>query len=203
MAKVAGMASRLVRGTAIACGVAAIAGVGLGLAAGKPVDPEDVTPARKLPADLCSRLGDVSSLLPKATGTAVKPVKLPQTGVSDVRCALGADEAAQSTYTAANLAITITPYAGKLGGAGQPPITPDTVAQQTFDRKPAKEVENRPYPTKLTSVGQAGGQAWQTSVIVVRADLVVQVDYSAHPIAREAAEKTALVMADRAIWEAK
>jgi hypothetical protein len=92
------MASRLVRGTAIAGG--AIAGLGIGYAAGKPVDPKDILPARKLPADLCSRLGDVSQLLPKAT-TGTPPPKLVQTGGTAVRCSARADPSTQPTHTAA------------------------------------------------------------------------------------------------------
>jgi hypothetical protein len=38
---------------------------------------------------------------------------------------------------------------------------------------------------------------------VVRADLLVQVDYTAHPITEAAAQQAVLVLADRAIWEAK
>ena len=79
MVKVAGMASRLVRGTAIGCGVAAIAGAGIGFAVGEPVQPEDILPARSMPADLCARLGDVSSLLPKASSSTA-PVTLVQGG---------------------------------------------------------------------------------------------------------------------------
>lgn len=203
MTKVAGMAGRLVRGTAIAGGVAAIAGLGLGLAAGEPVEPQDVTPARKLAADLCSRLGDVTTLLPKATNAAGKPVELVQTGSSVVNCTAAVDEKTQPAYTAAKLTVTITPYAGKLGGAGTPPVPPESVARLAYDRKPMKEIEGRPYPTKLDAGGRAGQQDWQVSALVIRGDLVVQVDYAAHPIERKAAEQAALVLADRALWEAK
>ena len=34
-------------------------------------------------------------------------------------------------------------------------------------------------------------------------DVVVQVDYSAQPIARATAEQAALALADRAVWEVK
>jgi hypothetical protein len=201
VAKVAGMASRLVRGTAIAGGVAALAGFGIGLAAGQPVDSKDLPAARTLPSDLCSRLGDVSTLLPKATS---KQPKLLQTGRTEVRCTVGADEKTQPTHTSANLAVAITPYGAKLGGAGAPPIPPETVARQAYDRKPWTELKGRPYPTKIDrSPLDEGGQNWRMSVLVVRADIVVQVEYTAQPIARDAAEKAALVMADRAIWESK
>lgn len=203
MAKVAGMAGRLVRGTAIAGGVAAIAGLVLGVAAGEPVEPEDVKQARKLPADLCGRLGDLTPLLPKATNGAPKPVAFAQTGTTVVRCTVQIDEQSQPTYTGANLTVTITPHGGKLGGAGQPPITPEAIAKVAFDRKPMKAVEDRPYPTKLSAVGRTGEEDWRVSALVLRGDLIVQVDYSAHPIQRKAAEQAALVLADRALWEAK
>src|SRR5215470_2301742 len=70
VAKVTGMASRLVRGTAIGCGVAAVAGAGFGFAVGQPVEPDDIVAARTMPADLCTRIGDVSGLLPKASSAA-------------------------------------------------------------------------------------------------------------------------------------
>jgi hypothetical protein len=201
VANVAGMASRLVRGTAIAGGAAAVAGFGIGLAAGQPVDPADLPAARTLQSDLCSRLGDVSILLPKATGQ--KP-KLQQTGRTDVRCTVEAGEKTQPTHSSASLTVAITPYGAKLGGAGAPPIPPEMVARRAYDRKPWTELKNRPYPTKSdrSEVGE-GGENWRMSVLVVRADIVVQVEYTAHPIAQDTAEKAALVMADRAIWESK
>ncbi|TCM49395.1 hypothetical protein EV648_103669 [Kribbella sp. VKM Ac-2568] len=198
MARVAGMASRLVRGTAIACGVAAIAGLGIGYALGEPVSPDDILPARKLPADLCARIGDVSTLLPKAT----KPT-LVQTGTSTVNCSAKADEQTQPTHTAAAVSIHITPYAGKAAGAGQPPFTPATVARQTFQRKSWQDVKDRPFPTKLDKRGDLSRQGWRISVLELRADIIVQVDYTAHPIDGAVAEQAALVLADRAIWEAK
>jgi hypothetical protein len=201
VAKVAGMASRLVRGTVIAGGVAAVAGLGIGLAAGQPVNPADLPPVRTMPSDLCSRLGDVSVLLPKATGE--RP-KLLQTGRTAVRCTVEADEKTQPTHTSANLAVAITPYGAKLGGAGAPPIPAETVARRVYDRKPWTALKDRPYPTKIDrSPLSVGGENWRMSVLVVRADIVVQVEYTAHPIARDTAEKAALVMADRAIWESK
>jgi hypothetical protein len=195
------MATRLVRGTAIAGGVAAIAGLGIGYAAGKPVDPKDILPARKLPADLCGRLGDVSQLLPKAT-MGTPPPKLVQAGGTAVRCSARADTSTQPTHTAAELVITITPYAGKDAGAGQPPFKPAVVARQAFDRKAMKAVPDRPS-TKLDSRENPGGQSWNVIVLTLRADIIVQVDYNAHPIERAASEQAALVMADRAIWESQ
>ena len=186
MIKVAGMGSRLVRGTAIACGVAVVAGLGIGYAVGEPVSPNDIQPARKLPADLCARIGDVSTLLPKAT----KPA-LTQTGTTSVHCSAKADEQTQPTHT------------GKAAGAGQPPFTPATVARQAFARKSWQDVKDRPYPTKVDKRGDISRQGWRISVLELRADLVVQVDYTAHPIDGAAAEQAALVLADRAIWEAK
>jgi hypothetical protein len=193
------MASRLRRGTAIAGGVAAVAGFGLGLAAGEPTDPAELPSARRLPSDLCARLGDVSGLFPKA---ATEQPKLLQTGVSDVRCRAEVDESTQPAHTSASLAVTITPYGAKVGGAGAPPIPPATVARQTYDRKPWIELKDRPYPTKIER-SPYGQEHWRMSVLVVRADLVVQVEYAAHPIARDKAEQAALVMADRAVWETK
>ena len=39
--------------------------------------------------------------------------------------------------------------------------------------------------------------------LVQRADIVVQVDYTANPIDADTAEKAAIALADRAIWETK
>ncbi len=203
MARVAGMASRLVRGTAIGCGVAAIAGAGVGFAVGEPVQPEDIRPARSMPADLCARLGDVSILLPKASsGTA--PVTMIQGGSTSITCEAGSSRSKVFGYAAAGLKVTITPYGGQDAGAGSPPFTPDQVAKKAFTRSPMKALSNRPYPTKTSrSANGAAGESWTVRALVQRADIVVQVDYTANPIDANTAEKAALVLADRAIWETK
>ncbi|HEU4945827.1 MAG TPA: hypothetical protein VFT31_01610 [Kribbella sp.] len=193
------MASRLIRGTAIAGGVATVAGLTLGLLAGEPTDPADLPAARKLPSDLCARLGDVSALLPKATD---EQLKLLQTGSSVVRCRVDVDEKTQPTHTSASLAVTVTPYGAKEGGAGAPPFPPETVARQAYDRKPANELTDRPYPTKVER-SPLGQEHWRMSVLVVRADVLVQVDYTAQPISEDTAEQAALVLADRAILESR
>ncbi|WP_157630921.1 hypothetical protein [Kribbella catacumbae] len=198
MTKVAGMAGPLIRGTAIACGVAAVAGLGLGIAVGKPVQSDDVATARTLPGDLCSRLGDISTLLPKATNE-----KLTQTGRTEVTCAVAVSERSQPTFSAADLKIRITPYAGRRAGSGQPPFTPAEMAKQAFDRKPWLVVKDRPYPTKIERQVGTGGQGSRVSVLVYRADLTVQVDYAAHPIEQATAQQAAQVLADRALWESK
>jgi hypothetical protein len=201
VAKVAGVASRLVRGTAIACGVAAVAGAGIGFAVGEPVQPEDILPARTLPAFLCARLGDVSELLPKAS---TAPVTLVQGGRSEVTCEASGDGAKQRTFSNAVVKLTITPYGGKDAGAGQAPFTPAAVAKRTFDRTPLDTLPDRPYPTKLSRTARGvAGESWAIKVLVLRADVVVQVEYTAHPIELKAAEQAALVLADRAIWESK
>ncbi|WP_246485858.1 hypothetical protein [Kribbella qitaiheensis] len=194
------MASRLVRRTAIAAGIALVAGLGLGFAAGKPVDPTDILPARQLPADLCARLGDVSSLLPKASNGAAP--KLVKTGSTAIRCSVKADEAAQTTYSSATLEVLITPYGGKDAGAGNPPLKPDQVARQTFDRRAMKPDPDR-STAKLETRSGAGGESWTATVVEVHADVIVQVDYTAQPIAQAAAKSAALVIADRAIWESQ
>ena len=199
MAKVAGMASRLVRSTAIAAGVAAVAGLGIGYAVGEPSEPTQIIQARKLDgAALCPKLGDVSSLLPAANG-----YEWQHTGKADVVCLVLITEPAPKTFSAGSLKVRITPSAGRAAGAGQPPFTPAEVAKQTFDRNPRKLLPDQPYPTRIETSSKTGGESWQVSVIAVRADLLVQVDYTAHPITEEAAKRAALVMADRAIWEAK
>jgi hypothetical protein len=77
------------------------------------------------------------------------------------------------------------------------------VARKAFDREKGAIAPGRPYPTRIDSHGRTGGEDWKVSVVVQRDDLVVQVDYEAHPVTREKAEGAALVLADRAIWEAK
>jgi hypothetical protein len=65
-------------------------------------------------------------------------------------------------------------------------------------------LSNRPYPTKTSrSANGVAGQSWTVRALVQRADIVVQVDYTANPIDANTAEKAALVLADRAIWETK
>lgn len=200
MARVSVVASRLVRRTAIAAGVAVVAGLGLGFAAGKPVDPTDIVPARKLPADLCTRLGDVSNLLPKASNGAAP--KLVKTGSTAIRCSAKADEAAQATYSSATLEVIITPYGGKDAGAGNPPLNPDQVARQVFDRRAMKPATKR-SGAKLETHSAAGGESWTVTAVEVHADVIVQVDYTAQPIQQAAAESAAFVIADRAIWESQ
>ncbi len=200
MARVSGMASRLVRRTAIASGIAVVAGLGLGFAAGKPVTPDDIAPARQLPADLCARLGDVSSLLPKASNGAAP--KLVKTGSLAIRCSVKADGAAQTTYSSATLDITFTPYPGKDGGAGNPPLRPDQTARQAFERRALKPSPDR-STVKLQTRAAAGGQSWTVTLLELHADVIVQVDYTAQPIEQHAAESAALVIADRAIWESQ
>jgi hypothetical protein len=200
VARVSDVASRLVRRTAIAAGIALVAGLGLGFAAGKPVDPTDILPARQLPADLSTRIGDVSSLLPKASNGA-EP-KLVKTGSTAIRCSVKADEAAQKTYSSAALDISITPYAGKDGGAGNAPLKPVDLARLTFDRRAMKPLPDR-STAKLETRSAAGGQSWTVTLVELHADVIVQVDYTAQPIEKSAAESAALVIADRAIWESQ
>lgn len=199
MTRVAIMASRLVRGTAIACGVAAVAGGGIGYALGDPVQPEDILPARRLSAGVCERIGDVASLLPQASN---KPVTLAQIGTSTVTCS--ADALQSRTYSAAKVKLTITPYGGRDMGAGRAPYNPAQNAKWTWERSPLETVADRPYPTKLgrTSRG-VGGQSWVVNALVQRGDVVVHVEYPAFPIEQKTAEQAALVLADRAIWETK
>jgi len=183
---------RLGRGLAIAAGVTAVAGFAMGMAVGSSADPEKIPVARKLPADFCSRLGDVGVFFPKTpTGT-----KLAQTGVGDVRCRADVDEKSQPTHTSAQLDITVTPYAAKTGSSAE------QVARRAFDTKPWPPVKGRPYPTKIQR-DQYDEEHFAFKAITVRGDVVVEVDYTAHPIDQKAAEQAMLVLADRAVWEAK
>ncbi|MFL6115311.1 MAG: hypothetical protein ACJ786_28780 [Catenulispora sp.] len=203
MAKVAGVASRLVRGTAIGCGVAAVAGGAIGFAVGEPVTPDDIVPARTMAADLCARIGDVSSLLPKASKVA-EPVVMEQGGSTSITCHAGSSRAKVRAFTAAGVKVTITPYGGREAGAGNPPLTPEQMAKKTFVRSPMNNLGDRPYLTKVsrTPAGLAG-ESWTVHALVQRADILVQVDYTANPIDADVAQKAALALADRAIWESK
>ncbi|HWD77878.1 MAG TPA: hypothetical protein VG497_03325 [Kribbella sp.] len=196
------MASRLVRGTAIGCGVAALVGGGVGFAVGEPVTKSDIVPARVMPSDLCKRIGDVSNLLPKASGG---PVTMVQGGTSTITCTAGSSRAKVRAYTSASVKVTISAYGGQDAGAGNPPYTPDQVASRTFTRSPLKRYdEGRPYPTKVerTESGLAG-ESWNVHALVQHADIVVLVEYTANPIDGDTAQKAALALADRAIWESK
>ena len=201
--KVAGMASRLVRGTAIGCGVAAVAGAGFGFAVGQPVEPEDIVAARSMPTDLCARIGDVAGLLPKAS-SGQKQVTMVQGGKTAITCEAGSSRAKVEAYTAAGVKVTVTPYGGRDAGAGNKPLTPEQMAKKTLTRSPWKSLQGRPYATKTSrsATGQAG-ESWTVHALVQRADIVVQVDYTANPIDADTAEKAALVLADRAIWASK
>jgi hypothetical protein len=44
---------------------------------------------------------------------------------------------------------------------------------------------------------------WDISVLTTRGDLVVQVEYAAAPVIRDAAQAAVLAIADKAVWEAK
>jgi hypothetical protein len=203
VARVAGMASRLVRGTAIGCGVAAIAGAGIGFAVGEPVEPEDIQPVRALPAGLCARLGDVSNLLPKASSSAA-PVKLVQGGTPVITCQAGSGGQRVTEYTGADVKVTVTPYGGQDAGAGNAPLTREQMAKKAFLRSPMKQVDGRPYLTKVDRRATLlAGESWTIVALVLRADVVVQVVYQANPVNADTAEKAALVLADRAIWETK
>ncbi|HEY3560339.1 MAG TPA: hypothetical protein VGL05_22890 [Kribbella sp.] len=196
------MASRLVRGTAIGCGVAALVGGGVGFAVGEPVTPKDIVPARAMPSDLCTRIGDVSNLLPKASDG---PVTMTQGGTSTVTCQAASSRAKVRAYTSASVQVSITTYGGQDAGAGNEPFTPTQVATRTFARSPFKKYDgDRPYPTKLSRVESGlAGESWKIRALVQHADTVVLVEYTANPIDGDTAQKAALALADRAIWESK
>jgi hypothetical protein len=180
---------KLLRGTAIAAGLAAIAGFGIGFAAGKTEDPADAPQARRLPPDLCERLGDVSPLFPAK-------VELRQTGIGEVRCSAEVDEDTQPTYSGAQLAVTVQSYPPRPGS------TAADVAREEYDDEPWQAVTGRPYPTKLNTE-QRGEDSWHVEVLMTRGDLVVRVQYTASPVTRQAAESAAMTLAERAVWEAK
>jgi hypothetical protein len=196
------MGSRLVRGTAIGCGVAVLVGGGVGFAVGEPVSANDIVPARSLPADLCERIGDVSNLLPKASNG---PIVLAQGGTSTITCQAGSSRSKVRAYSAASVKVDITAYGGQDAGAGNQPYTPDQVANRTFSRSPVKAYDgDRPYPTKLSKAESGlAGESWTVHAVVQRADVVVLVEYVANPIDADGAQKAALALADRAIWESK
>ncbi|WP_433164416.1 hypothetical protein [Kribbella sp. CA-247076] len=194
------MGSRLVRGTAVACGVAAVAGAGIGYALGDPVQPEDIPSARTLSAGLCASIGDVRSLLPQASSS---PVTLAQLGTAPVICSVPSTSR-HRTFSTAAVKLTVTPYGGRDIGAGKAPLTPPQNAKWTWDRSPLETVADRPYPTKLRSAPRGvGGESWVVNALVRRGDVIAHVVYSASPVERKTAEQAALVLADRAIWETK
>jgi hypothetical protein len=180
---------RLLRGTAIAAGVAAFAGFGIGFAAGDTEDPADAPQARRLPSDLCERLGDVSPLFPAE-------VELQQTGIGEVRCSAEVDEDTQPTYSGAQLTVTAQTYPPRPGS------TAADVARDEFEDEPWQAVNGRPYPTKLNAE-QRGEDSWHVEVLMTRGDLVVRVQYTAAPVAKQAAVSAAMTLAEKAIWEAK
>jgi hypothetical protein len=180
---------KLVRGTVIAAGVAAIAGFGIGLAGGTAEDPADLPEARRLPSDLCARLGEVSALFPAR-------VQLQQTGGAEVRCTAEVDEDTQPSFTGAELTVTARTYAGSTGS------TAADVAREDFDDEQWPAVAGRVNPTKMNSKPN-GEDSWRIDVVSIHGDTLVRVGYSAEPIARQAAESAALALADRSVWEAR
>lgn len=180
---------RLLRGTAIAAGAAAIAGFGIGFAAGNTEDPADAPQARGLPSDLCERLGDVSAFFPTK-------VELQQTGIGEVRCSAEVDEDTQPTYSGAQLTVSAQTYPPRPGS------TAADVARDEFEDEPWQAVTGRPYPAKLNPE-QRGEDSWYVEVLMTRGDLVVRVQYTASPVAEKAAVSAAMTLAEKAIWEAK
>jgi hypothetical protein len=182
--------------------VAALVGGGVGFAVGEPVTPADILPMRALPADLCQRIGDVSNLLPKASSG---PVIMTQGGSTAITCTAGSSRAKVRAYTSASVKVTITSYGGMDAGAGNPPFTPNQVAERTFSRSPMKAYDgDRPYPSKVSrSASGLAGESWTVHALVQRADVVVLVEYTANPVDADTAQKAALALADRAIWESK
>lgn len=180
---------RVLRAAAIAGGVAAIGGFGIGLAVGKTEDPADAPQARRLPTDLCDRLGDVSVLFPAKA-------KLAQTGIGEVRCTAEVGEAGQRTFSGAELSVTVQTF------APQPGSTAADVARDEFEDESLDAMPGRPYPTKLKTTS-AGEDNWQVQVLTTRGDIVVRVQYKASPISKQAAETAATTMADKAVWEAR
>ncbi|WP_344240633.1 hypothetical protein [Kribbella hippodromi] len=163
--------------------------------------PDDVVAARVLPGDVCARIGDVAGLLPKASGGAVT---MAQAGSSTVVCEAGSSRAKVKAYTSASVKVSITPYAGQDAGAGNPPFTPAQMAKKVYSRSPMKVLPDRPYPTKVarTAVGLVG-ESWIVHAVVQHEDVVVVVDYTASPVDADVAQKAAVALADRAIWESK
>lgn len=180
---------KVLRAAAIAGGVAAIGGFGIGFAMGKTKDLADAPQARRLPSDLCDRLGDISVLFPART-------KLTQTGIGEVRCTAEVAEDAQRTYSSAGLIVTAQTF------APQPGSTAADVARDEFDDEPLDAMPGRPYPTKLKSTS-TGEDNWQVELWTTRGDVVVRVQYKAAPITRQAAEIAATTVADKAVWEAR
>lgn len=180
---------KVLRAVAIAGGIAAIGGFGIGFAVGKTEDPADAPKARVLPADLCDRLGDVSVLFPAKA-------KLTRTGIGEVRCTAEVAEAGQKTYSGAQLIVSIQTY------APQPGSTAADVARDEFDDESLDAMPGRTYPTKLKTTF-AGEDNWQVEVLTTRGDVVVRVTYKAAPITKQAAESAATMMADKAVWEAR
>jgi len=184
------MVSRVLRGSMIAVGGAAIVGFGLGFAAGNEPEPAELPAARQLPAFLCTRLGSIDALMPART-------RLEQSGTAvGVRCRAEVDEGSQPTYSFATLSVTVTTYPPKLGR------TADDETRKVFDSRPGEPVTNRPYPTKIRR-DKVRDVNWKIVVITQRADTLVQVEYDAAPVKGTAAERALLVLADRAIWESK
>ncbi|WP_165956942.1 hypothetical protein, partial [Kribbella antibiotica] len=172
---------------------------GVGFALGKPVQDDDVVPARVMARDVCARLGDVTALLPKASSG-----RLAQAGTDAVTCTAGGSRPQPGTFSTASVKLTITPYGGKLAGVGETPFSPEAMARKAFDRSPLKAVPDRPYPTKADrTVNGLAGESFTTRVLVQRADVVVLVEYTASPVLEETARQAATVLADRAIWETK
>jgi hypothetical protein len=126
-----------------------------------------------------------------------------QGGKTSITCEAGSSRKV-AAYAAAGVTVTITAYGGMDAGAGNSPFTPMQVARKAFTRSPLSVVADRPYPTKARRTAQGdAGESWSVQTLVQRADIVVQVDYTASPVEADTAQQAALALGDRAIWEAK
>jgi hypothetical protein len=187
------MGMRLGRVTAIVAAVAAVAGGAIGLLSGDDPDDDPGTrrerpkyqPARDLPADLCSRIGDVSALFPKK-------VVLEQSGTNEVHCRAEVKDDEMPVHSDADIDIKVETHASSQR-------SPEDEAKREFDRQSWKHVKGRSYPTKVNT-DKWGDESWNVQVISVRGDVTVLVDYHGAPAQEKTVEQAALTVADHAMW---
>ena len=146
--------ARLVRGTAIVAGVAAVAGLGIGFAGDEP-DQADAAPGPPAPtARPLRRIGDVATLLPPANGRASQ-----QTGKAEEICTRRRATRATFRGRDSKSESPRTPAARPAPGSHHSPRR----RRPSRVRPPALAAPlGRPYPTRFNTESETGEESWRS-----------------------------------------
>lgn len=188
------MGNRLTQVTAIVAGVAAVVGGAIGFLSGDDPDSDSGSSrrdrpryqaARDLPADLCTRIGDVSALFPRQVG-------LEQSGTNEVHCKAEVKDETLMVHSNADIDIKVEAHASSAR-------SPEEEAKREFDRHSWKQVQGRAYPTKINT-DRWSDESWSVQVVSLRGDVTTQVTYHGAPAQEQAVEQAVMIVADQAMW---